>query len=178
VNTRGSSQIGRGQPLDELADLGIDARTPTLGPATPRPEPAESCSVPLDDSGRLDDDQRVSLAAPPAREHHPEAPVYVRQPGAFDRAFEDAKLVTQGEDLHGQLAARSDAGKCGEEHGPDEVEHGCGAWPGPGRISTISQQTTFLGGTPTHCGSQLSTPQPVRSSSSEQSLESAEHCQL
>ena len=61
---------------------------------------------------------------PPAREQHPEAPICVRQPGPLDRAFQDAELMAQCEDLDGQLAARFQEGEAGQEQGAEEVEHG------------------------------------------------------
>jgi site-specific DNA recombinase len=68
-------------------------------------------SMPLDHRGGLDDDQRVPPTRPPAREQHPKPTVYVGQPRPLDRAFEDAQLMAQRQDLDGQLAARSKEGQ-------------------------------------------------------------------
>jgi hypothetical protein len=103
--------------------------------------------MPLNYSSRLDDDQRIAPAAPAAGKQHPEPAISIGQPWPFDRALEHAKLVPQGEDLHGQLAPRSEEGECGEEQGPDEVEHGEGAWPHRSATSMISRWTPYSGGT-------------------------------
>jgi hypothetical protein len=56
-----------------------------------------------------------------------------------------------------QLAARGEESEPREEQGPDEVEHGWGAWSGPCRTSMISQNTTFSGGSRSTGGSSVAT---------------------
>ena len=54
--------------------------------------------------------------------------------------------MAQGQDLDGQLAARSEEGQRRVEEGVDDVQHGSGPWPGRGQTSTISRWSRFLGG--------------------------------
>ena len=66
VDARRAPPVGRGHALDESADLGIDAGTTALGPATPSRVPTKPCSMPPVDGGGLDDDQGVAPAGPPS----------------------------------------------------------------------------------------------------------------
>ena len=147
VDSRRTPHVGGGHALDERSDLGIDGWPATLGPAAPSPIPPKSCSMPSDHSGRLDDDQRIAPASPPAREQHPEPTVCVRQPWSLDRPLQDAELLAQREDFDGELTACADEGQCGEEQGSDEVQHGCGACSRQGPISMIPRWSRSSGGT-------------------------------
>ena len=57
---------------------------------------------------RLDEDQRIAPVDPAVREQHPKSPVCVGQPWPLHRSFEDAELMAQRQDLHGELPARSE----------------------------------------------------------------------
>ena len=92
-------------------------------------------------------DQRIAPVDPAARQQHPKSPVCVGQPWPLHRAFEDAELMAQRQDLHGELAARSEEGQRRVEEGTDDVQHGSGPWLGPGQISMISRWTGYSGGT-------------------------------
>ena len=135
---------------NERANFGIEGGTATLGPVAPSPVPAESRPMPLDDRGRLDDDQRVAPARSGTREQHPEPAVDIGQPGSFDGPLDDPELVAEGKDLDRQLAPRPEQGECREEQGADDVQHGSAAWSGGDQTSTITHWYGFSGGTSTH----------------------------
>jgi hypothetical protein len=56
-------------------------------------------------------------------------------------------LVTEGENLDGELAPGPEEGEAGKNQGAEEVQHGCGAWSGGAKTSTITHWYGFSGGT-------------------------------
>jgi hypothetical protein len=56
--------------------------------------------------------------------------------------------MPQGKNLDDELVARLHERECGEQQGPDEVEHGHQPWRGAEETSMISPWTRFSGGTP------------------------------
>ncbi len=72
---------------------------------------------------------------------------FVRQPRTLDRALEHTQLMSEGQDLRGELTARSEERECGNEQRPDELQHGRGRWNGSHETSTNSRWTKSLGPT-------------------------------
>ena len=76
--------------------------------------------MPAGDSGRLDQDQRVLPARPPASQTDPEQTV--GRPEASISTSEDAHLVPYGENLQEEIQAREQAGPERRDH-PEGVTH-------------------------------------------------------
>lgn len=95
---------------DQLAYFGSDARSAgTTSPGIPCPVASEPRPVPLDDRLGLHDDEDLVPVGPDSVQQHPETTVQIRESRPFCRAMEDGELLSPGEILESQRAARSES---------------------------------------------------------------------
>ena len=96
---------------DGKVGIGIDlASAEFAGLTTKSPEDAKACTMPADDSLRLDDDQSVAPTGPKRGQRDPKETVPTREMWPRMSALECRDLLSQGEDLQAKIVARKEEG--------------------------------------------------------------------
>jgi hypothetical protein len=94
-----------------------------MSAGTPSPIPTEAGAVPPDHGAWFDDDQHVFPLRPKPAEQNPEDSVMHSQRGFWMFSFEDGDLLSESEDLQGEVSAGPEKDSEGAKQSENEVDH-------------------------------------------------------
>jgi len=146
---RGTWTRDRGGAVEGSGDRWSADAAATL----PRPEQAETLTMPSDDGFRFDDYECGSPSGPRSRDPRPEPPVrrHEAQPPR-SRPIQHLKLVPQGEYLKLQSGARPKTTSDRQDQRDQDGNHRHEAYPGTPRTSMVATRTGFSASTGTRSG--------------------------
>src|ERR1035438_7955028 len=115
--------IDRPHSTDELNQFPVLSRSPNSTARLPSPKEPEPGPLPADDRLGAEDHQSTSPTGPQSLQSDPDQSIARAELGFVDLAFEDRKLVPQGQDLQGELVLGTEPGqKVAQERGDNRSE--------------------------------------------------------
>ena len=112
---------------DELNQFPVFCRAPNSRARLPSPKEPESCPVPADDGFGSEDQQSTFPTGPPSLEDDPDQPIPWAELGSVVVTVEHRNLVSQGQDLQGEIVVEPEPGQKIAQKRRGHCQHGSSA---------------------------------------------------